>query len=103
MLDRTAEPELIASTQPSQRAGQADATTGCVRTASIAMTIALGLMALFNSDELRSWSRDLPDNAVSDRLIVFADRWHDAMLALGPARVRPALRDVFEAARALRW
>ena len=83
--------------------GTSAGTRANVRAAGIAMLIAVGLMAVFNSDELRSYARDLPDGWLADAAIVGADRWHEFMLAFGPANAQPAIRNVFEAMRETRW
>jgi hypothetical protein len=67
------------------------------------MALAGALLAVFNSSEMRVFARDLPGNAVTDRLVVGADRWHVLMLELGPARLRPWVRDAFAAIRSAGW
>jgi hypothetical protein len=84
-------------------AGGVSDTTANVRAVGLAMIVAAVLLALFNSSELRGFTRDLPGNSVSDALVVGADRWHELMLQLGPARVRPAVRDLFLAIRGIAW
>ena len=74
-----------------------------VRSVALAMAVAAVLLVVFNSSEVRLFARDLPGNAVTDVLVVAADRWHALMQALGPAQLRPAVREAFEAVRALRW
>lgn len=74
-----------------------------VRAAGLAMLIALALMGVFNSSGLRSFVRDLPDGALTDALVQGADRWHELMLAAGPAHVRPVLRDLFDGLREVRF
>ena len=86
----------------SEKTRQTD-TIANVRAALIAMLIATAMMALMNSGELASYSRDLPGNRLSDELVFRADQWHDAMTATGPGRVRPWLREHFEAVRETRW
>ncbi|ARP98523.1 hypothetical protein [Pseudorhodoplanes sinuspersici] len=67
------------------------------------MLIAFVLMALFNSSDLRSFTRDLPGNWLTDQLVAYSDQWHELMLALGPAHAQPAVRDVFDDIHELRW
>lgn len=72
---------------------------GNARRAAFAMLVAFALFALFQSQGIRHFTRDLPGNAVTDAMVDAADRWHALMMRLGPARVRPAVRDAFEHVR----
>ena len=74
-----------------------------VRHAAIAMLIAFALFALFESEGIRHFTRDLPGNAFTDVLVHGADRWHALMEALGPARVQPTVREGFDWIRHIRW
>jgi hypothetical protein len=74
-------------------------TNANVRAAGFAMLIAFALMALFNSGGLRSFTRDLPGNWLTDELVMRADQWHELMVALGPAQARPAVRNLFDSFR----
>ena len=78
-------------------------TDGNVRTVVQAMVIAALLLAIFNSSELRGFIRDLPGNAATDMLVAGVDHWHELMLKLGPAHVRPAVRKAFSAIHSARW
>lgn len=78
-------------------------TAANARVAATAMLIAFALFLLFESQGLRHFARDLPGNAVTDKMVEAADRWHALMLQLGPARVQPAVRDTFERLRDIRW
>jgi len=91
----------IRFTRPS--AGHRSDTAANVRSVVLAMAVAAMLLAVFNSSELRVFARDLPGNAVTDMLVAGADRWHALMLDLGPARLRPAVRDTFSAVRSAGW
>lgn len=73
------------------------------RGAAIAMLVAFALFALFQSQGIRHFTRDLPGNAFTDVLVRGADRWHALMEELGPARVEPAVRDGFDWIRHIRW
>jgi hypothetical protein len=86
---------------PSERAA-AD-TRANVRRVAHAMLIAFALMALFNSSGLRSYVRDLPPGWIADQAVAGADGWHELMVALGPAELRPAVRELFESVRELQW
>jgi hypothetical protein len=68
-----------------------------------AMLIAFALFFVFESEGVRHFTRDLPGNAATDLMVQAADRWHALMERLGPARVQPAVRDVFEHLRHIRW
>ncbi len=83
--------------------GRAPDTRGNVRTAAGAMLIAFAIFLVFESEGLRHFTRDLPGNAVTDLLVEGADSWHGLMERLGPARVQPAVREVFDALREIRW
>jgi hypothetical protein len=74
-----------------------------VRHAGVTMIVAFVLMALFNSEGLASYARDLPAGWLADALVVGADRWHALMLALGPAELRPAFTEALEWIRARSW
>ena len=91
----------IRFTRPS--AGQRSDTAANVRSVALTIAVAVALLAVFNTSEMRSFARDLPGNAVTDVLVAGADRWHALMLALGPARLRPAVREMFSTIRAARW
>lgn len=78
-------------------------TSANVRASGFAMLIAFALMALFNSGDLRSVTRDLPGNWLTDQLVMYSDQWHELMLALGPAHARPAVRDMFDDIHEVRW
>ena len=78
---------------PIRRIGQARSgrsrdpeSMGNARRAATAMLIAFALFALFESEGIRHFTRDLPGNAVTDVLVRGADRWHALMEDLGPAR-----------------
>jgi hypothetical protein len=73
------------------------------RGATIAMLIAFALFALFESQGIRHFTRDLPGNAFTDVLVRGADQWHTLMEKLGPARLEPAVRDGFDRIRHIRW
>lgn len=73
------------------------------RGAAVAMLIAFAVFALFESEGIRHFTRDLPGNAVTDVLVRGADRWHALMEALGPARLRPAVQEGFDRIRHIRW
>ena len=74
-----------------------------VRGAAVAMLVAFALFALFESEGIRHFTRDLPGNAVTDVLVRGADRWHALMEDLGPARLEPTVRDGFDRIRQIRW
>ncbi|MGE0564020.1 MAG: hypothetical protein AB7O50_05845 [Pseudolabrys sp.] len=74
-----------------------------VRVATRAMLIAFAMFALFGSQNMRHAARDLPGNAASDLLVNAADRWHNTMLALGPAHARNHARDMLDKFRMAQW
>ncbi len=74
-----------------------------IRGAAIAMLIAFALFALFESEGIRHFTRDLPGNTFTDVLVRGADHWHMLMKELGSARVQPAVRDSFDWIRGIRW
>lgn len=78
-------------------------TAANVRSVALAMAVAAVLLGVFNSSEMRLFVRNLPGNAATDVLVAGTDRWHALMLDLGPAHLRPAVREAFEAVRAARW
>jgi hypothetical protein len=83
--------------------GKTPDTKANVRASGLVMMIALALMALFNSSGLSAFARDLPDGRLTDELVMRSDQWHALMVAWGPAQARPAVRDLFEGLRAMRW
>jgi len=74
-----------------------------VRRGLIVFLIAAAMLAVFNSARLRSAVRDWPPSAVTDRIVLSADRWHGWMEAIGAAALVPAIHDGFERVRRLRW
>ena len=74
-----------------------------VQACVLILGMSFALMGVFNSRDLRSFTRDLPGGWFSDQLVIGADRWHDWMLELGPARVRPAVRELFESLHEMNW
>ncbi len=96
------------SLEPIRRIGRAKAPSDAesmsnVRGAAVAMLIAFALFALFESEGIRHFTRDLPGNAVTDALVRGADGWHALMEELGPARLQPAVQDTFDRVRHIRW
>jgi len=90
---------------PAERSG-AERDAGIVvtvRRTFLALLLAVLIMAVFNSSQLERYASDLPVNSVSDRLVNWTGQWHELMLELGPAKVRPAVRDMLETVRAQRW
>ena len=83
--------------------GETPDTPANVRTAAVAMAVAFALFALFASDGMRHFTRDLPGNVANDFMVESADRWHALMERVGPAKVQPAVRAVFERIRDVRW
>jgi len=86
-----------------ERKGAPDDSAVNARRATGAMLIAFALFLVFESEGLRRFTRDLPGNAFTDMLVYNADRWHGLMERLGPARVQPAVREVLERIRYIRW
>ncbi|MGD9658188.1 MAG: hypothetical protein AB7U61_11240 [Methylocystis sp.] len=84
------------------KSGKSD-TRANVRACGVVLAMALALMAIFNSRDLRSFARDLPGNWLSDQLVLGSDRWHELMLELGPGRLRPAVHDLFQSLHELSW
>ena len=89
--------------RPAERAKGKPDSAANARVAATAMMIAFTIFFVFMSDGLRHFTRDLPGNAVTDRMVTAADRWHALMQQLGPARVQPAVRDAFDRLRDIRW
>ena len=84
-------------------AGRIHDTATNVRSVALAMAVAIALLAVFDSSELRMFARGLPGNAVTDAVVVYADCWHALMLEFGPAHLRLAVREVFSAVRFAGW
>jgi hypothetical protein len=87
----------------SPSAGKTPDTKANVRASGLAMMIAFALMALFNSSGLSAFARDLPGSRLTDELVMRSDQWHELMVAWGPAQARPAVRDLFDGFRGMRW
>jgi hypothetical protein len=83
--------------------GEVATTRSNVRTAAIAMVIAIALFAVFGSNGMRQFSRDLPGNRLTDVLVNGADRWHALMLQTGPAHVGPLIREAFSRLQSATW
>ncbi|HEU5018178.1 MAG TPA: hypothetical protein VFT69_09425, partial [Pseudolabrys sp.] len=95
------------SLEPIRRIGRKTATSdpasmANVRNTAVIMVIAFALFALFESEGIRHFARNLPGNAFTDILVRDADRWHALMERLGPAQVGPAVRDAFDWLRGIR-
>ncbi len=84
-------------------AGSNHDTGANVRSVALAMAIAAILLAVFNSSEMRAFARDLPINSFTDVLVEGADEWHALMLDLGPAQLRPIVREAFSTIRSATW
>ncbi len=95
-------PPLLRFVRPAEAGAKPDSAAN-VRSAAAAMLIAFAVFLVFESEGLRHFTRDLPGNVVTDLMVQAADRWHGLMEELGPARVQPAVRDVFEYLRHLHW
>jgi hypothetical protein len=78
-------------------------TRGNARSSLAIMLVAALVLAVFASRELRLFARDLPGNRVTDVLVAAADGWHGAMQRLGPARISPAIRRIFQRWRDASW
>ncbi|MEN0039939.1 MAG: hypothetical protein AAF764_01250 [Pseudomonadota bacterium] len=57
-----------------------------------------GLLALvvFQSSAMVTTSYDLPENAMSERIVMAAETWHGWMEAMGTAGVTEAISDTLE-------
>jgi hypothetical protein len=97
---------LLPVPRPAKRAAEDTRTPDSAanaRSAAGAMLIAFALFLVFESEGLRRFTRDLPGNAVTDVMVEAADGWHALMERLGPARVQPAVRELFDRVREIRW
>lgn len=74
-----------------------------VRRTAVAMLVAALVLAVFNSDGLSVWARNLPGHPVSDRIVYAADQWHELMQTLGPARISQTVRDFVQDLRYQGW
>ena len=83
--------------------GKTPDSAGNARSAAAAMLIAFAIFALFDSQGIRHFSRDLPGNAFTDILVNKADQWHGLMQGLGTAKLAPAVKDRFDRLRDIRW
>lgn len=99
---RSLQPVLRRFARPAEQNG-APGSARNARSAAGAMLIAFAVFLLFQSEGLQRFTRDLPGNAFTDMLVEGADRWHHLMERLGTAQVQPAVRDLFEHIRSIRW
>lgn len=83
--------------------GKSPDSAGNARMAVVAMLISFAIIAVFNSEGAQHFTRDLPGNAFTDRLVEAAEGWHGLMEQLGPARIEPALRERFDRLRGVSW
>lgn len=83
--------------------GSSHDTAANARSVALAMAVAAILLAVFNSSEMRAFARDLPVNSFTDVLVEGADQWHALMMEIGPARLRPVVREVFSTIRSATW
>jgi len=86
--------------RPAGQKGLPDS-TGNARGGAGTMLIAFALFLVFKSEG--RFTRDLRGNAFTDMLVYNADRWNGLMKWLGQARIQPAVREVLERVRAIRW
>jgi len=72
---------------------------GSVRQIVIILAVAFVTIALFNAQGFGKWSEKLPDNSLSEFVIIQSFLWQDWMTALGTAAIFAALRDAFQGFR----
>lgn len=94
---------VAASVAYDAEAGRLDLTAGMhaasVRHIGVVLVVAFIIIALFNAQGFGKWAEKLPDDAVSEFVIVQSFTWQDWMTALGTADVFAALRDAFRGFR----
>ena len=69
----------------------------------VALAVGVVVIALFNAQGFGKWAEKLPENAVSEFVIVNSFTWQDWMTALGTADIFAALRETFQAFREQVW
>lgn len=80
-----------------------DETVWLVRKTMMVFAAAIIILGFFNSANLTKSMRDLPANALTDRLVLASISWHEKMEAAGFAAVVPAIRDGFMTFRKMKW
>lgn len=78
-------------------------TRGNRRRVMLALIIAGGILATFNSGSLVNYSYDLADSAAGQRLIELTEAWHDMMEETRAAEVVDHIRGSVESARESTW
>jgi len=84
-----------------------DLTTGMrqrtVRHVVIVLIVGFIIIALFNAQGFGKWAEKLPDNFVSEMVIMGSFTWHDLMMAIGTAEVFDTVRTAFQKFREVIW
>lgn len=68
-------------------------TIDMIRQCKRVFVVAAVSLALFQSDSLLIWTLDMTPSAVSENLVMLAERWHDLMGSLGASGITDAIRE----------
>lgn len=69
----------------------------------LALVIAGGVLAVFNSGALVRYTQDLAGNPIGERLIVLSERWHEMMQRKQATRVVEEIRGSLALVREANW
>jgi hypothetical protein len=74
-----------------------------LRWTSLVIALAALILAVLNAHAIRGWSYQLPPGAVSARIVVAAEGWHDRLDRIGLNRPSEAMRGWWRSARDRRF
>ena len=74
-----------------------------LRWTSLVIALAALSLAMLNAHAIRGWSYQLPPGAVSARIVVVAEGWHDRLDGIGLNRPSETLRGWWRSARDRRF
>ena len=90
-------------TRPLGERKQISETLQSVCNTGVTMLVAVAVLFVFNSSGLRTWTRNLDGNTMTDRWVAEADNWHDLMARLGFASPKSAVQTAVNDMREWSW
>jgi hypothetical protein len=85
------------------RIGEAEDRSPARRIALVALLIAAGVLAVFNSEGMVSTARDLAESRVGRSMLPVAERWDGAMEQIGAKRLVASVRGLMLDMQYARW
>ena len=74
-----------------------------LRWTNLVIALAALILAVLNAHAIRGWSYQLPPGAISARIVVAAEGWHDQLDGIGLNRPSEAMRLWWRSVRARRF